>query len=152
MTEMVQRLDDWGMPAWIAVMVLSFVIFWPAGLAVLAYLMWSGRMGCGRNRDFGRWQQRMGDRFERGMRAWGDGGRMTPGFARTGNAAFDEYREATLTRLEEEAQEFKSFLERLRAAKDRSEFDQFMADRKARGASETGGTAGGAATPGAPQG
>ena len=153
MTEMVQRLDDWGLPAWIAVMVFGFAVFWPAGLAILAYLIWSGRMGCsGRNRDFGNWQQRMSDRFERGMRAWGDGSqRATPGFARgfqrTGNHAFDEYREQTLRRLEDEANEFTSFLDRLRAAKDRSEFDQFMADRKARGASDTSSAAGGSVPP-----
>ena len=57
MTEMVAKLDGWGMPAWIAVMVLGFVIFWPIGLAILAYLIWSGRMGCGRGG--GRWQQRV---------------------------------------------------------------------------------------------
>ena len=47
----------------------------------------------------------------------------------TGNAAFDEYREETLRRLEEEAQEFQTFMERLRKARDKAEFDQFMADR-----------------------
>lgn len=100
-------------------------------------------MGCGgHRRDLGRWQQRMSDKFERGMRAWGDGGSATAtaGFARSGNAAFDEYREATLRRLEEESREFRTFLERLRMAKDRSEFDAFMADRKARGANGDSGS------------
>ena len=50
----------------------------------------------------------------------------------SGNNAFDEYREATLKRLEEEQREFRSFLDRLRHAKDKSEFDQFMADRRAK--------------------
>lgn len=139
MTDMVARLDDYGLPAWIAVMVLGFIVFWPVGLVILAYLIWSGRMGCGgHRRDFGRWQQRMSDRFERGMRAWGDGGAATAGFARSGNRAFDEYREATLRRLEEESREFTTFLDRLRMAKDRSEFDQFMADRRARAESNGG--------------
>ncbi len=48
----------------------------------------------------------------------------------SGNRAFDEYREQTLKRLEEEQREFKEFLERLRFAKDRQEFDQFMAERR----------------------
>jgi hypothetical protein len=47
----------------------------------------------------------------------------------TGNAAFDAYRDETLKRLEEERDAFLSFLEELRAAKDRAEFDQFMARR-----------------------
>ncbi|MGI9424299.1 MAG: DUF2852 domain-containing protein, partial [Hyphomicrobiaceae bacterium] len=38
MTEVVARLDDWGQPAWIAVMVIGFIIFWPIGLAILGYL------------------------------------------------------------------------------------------------------------------
>ena len=52
----------------------------------------------------------------------------------TGNRAFDEYRAEALRRLEEEAQEFQAFLERLRMAKDRAEFDDFMRERRNRGA------------------
>ena len=47
----------------------------------------------------------------------------------SGNTAFDDYREETLKRLEDEQIEFQSFLERLRHAKDKAEFDQFMDDR-----------------------
>ena len=50
----------------------------------------------------------------------------------SGNRAFDDYRSETLKRLEDEQREFKEFLERLRFAKDRAEFDQFMADRRQR--------------------
>ena len=52
--------------------------------------------------------------------------------ASSGNNAFDEYRAETLRRLEDEQREFKDFLARLRFAKDRAEFDQFMADRRQR--------------------
>ena len=48
----------------------------------------------------------------------------------SGIAAFDEYRAETLRRLEDEQKEFMDFLERLRHAKDKAEFDQFMAERK----------------------
>ena len=48
----------------------------------------------------------------------------------SGNQAFDEYRTATLRRLEEEQREFREFLSRLRVAKDRAEFDQFMVARR----------------------
>jgi Protein of unknown function (DUF2852) len=50
----------------------------------------------------------------------------------SGNRAFDEYREETLRRLEEEQTEFKDFLDRLRHAKDKAEFDQFMNERRNR--------------------
>jgi hypothetical protein len=52
------------------------------------------------------------------------------GPATSGNRAFDDYRSETLKRLEEEQREFKDFLARLRFARDRSEFDQFMAARR----------------------
>jgi hypothetical protein len=129
MTGVVATLDDYGRPAWIAVMVVGFIIFWPVGLAILAYLLWSGRMGCGRTGDMSRWQQRMADRWDRKMEGWG---REFRGFPSSGNAAFDDYREETLRRLEEEQREFREFLERLRKAKDKSEFDEFMAERRAR--------------------
>ena len=48
------------------------------------------------------------------------------------NRAFDEYREETLRRLEEEQREFHDFLARLRRAKDKAEFDQFMSERRTR--------------------
>jgi hypothetical protein len=48
----------------------------------------------------------------------------------SGNRAFDDYRSETLKRLEDEQREFKEFLSRLRYAKDRAEFDQFMAARR----------------------
>lgn len=47
----------------------------------------------------------------------------------SGNASFDAYREDTLKRLERESADFDNFLERLRDARDASEFDQFMDDR-----------------------
>lgn len=130
MDQWVARIDDFGKPAWITLMVLGFIVAWPIGLAILAYLLWSGRMGCGRHGGLSRWQQRMAnrwDRFERRSEAGPHRGWSS------GNHAFDEYREATLNRLEEESREFRDFLERLRMAKDRSEFDQFMADRRGDG-------------------
>ena len=52
--------------------------------------------------------------------------------ASSGNRAFDEYRTETLRRLEDEQREFHDFLDRLRMAKDKAEFDQFMAERRNR--------------------
>jgi hypothetical protein len=112
------RLDDYGKPAWIGLLVVSFIVFWPLGLAVLAYLIWSGRMACSGS---GRWQSRMRS-----------AGRWHGPQQSSGNRAFDEYREGALRRLEEEANEFREFLERLRMAKDRAEFDEYMKERKSR--------------------
>jgi hypothetical protein len=60
------------------------------------------------------------------------GGRDWFGPSTSGNRAFDDYRSETLRRLEDEQREFKDFLARLRFAKDRAEFDQFMAERRQR--------------------
>jgi len=123
--ELAAKLDEYGKPAWIAVMVLGFIVFWPIGLAILAYLIWSGRMACGRGRGPGRWYNTDARNGRAG--GWWSARRQPE---TSGNSAFDEYREETLRRLEEEQQEFFAFLERLRHAKDKAEFDQFMADRR----------------------
>ena len=109
-----QRAEMWldarGKGAWIAAMVLGFIAFWPVGLALLAYMIWSKRMfngSCGKRRTH------------------------TPsyGFKTSGNTAFDSYKADMLKRLEDEQHAFESFLERLREAKDKGEFDAFMEER-----------------------
>ncbi|MGA0430225.1 MAG: DUF2852 domain-containing protein, partial [Paracoccaceae bacterium] len=50
--------------------------------------------------------------------------------ATSGNSAFDAYKEDTLNRLEREQDQFHAFLDRLRQAKDKAEFDQFMDERE----------------------
>ena len=45
------------------------------------------------------------------------------------NQAFNAYKHDTLTRLANEQEEFLAFLERLRHAKDRAEFDDFLKER-----------------------
>jgi hypothetical protein len=143
--ELAARLDDYGKWAWIAVTVLGFIVFWPIGLAILAYLIWSGRMGFWKCGGAGRWENeesRRGGRHGRG-RGWRGNGRQET----SGNVAFDEYREETLRRLEEEQKEFRDFLERLRHAKDKAEFDAFMTDRRNRPAAPDMGAAGAAEGP-----
>jgi hypothetical protein len=55
--------------------------------------------------------------------------RFSRGVQSTGNTAFDSYKADMLKRLEDEQHAFETFLERLREAKDKSEFDAFMDDR-----------------------
>ena len=102
-------LDRKGKGAWIAAMVLGFIFLWPVGLAILAYMIWSKRM------------------FNGSCKSRSSMSRHK--FRSSGNSAFDSYKADTLRRLEDEQDAFESFLQRLRDAKDKSEFDQFMADR-----------------------
>ena len=126
------QLDDIGKPAWIGLTIVSFIAFWPLGLVVLGYLIGSGRMACWAHGSGDHWQRRMErmqqrmERMQAAAEQWtGRGYRSS-----SGNRAFDEYRDETLRRLEEEQREFKAFLDRLRHAKDKAEFDQFMAEHR----------------------
>ena len=113
-------LDDKGRGAWIAAMVLGFIFVWPVGLALLAYMIWSKRMF---NRSS--CAERRARHFEHHMGSHGGHAAMRP----SGNAAFDAYKADMLRRLEDEQTAFEAFLQRLREAKDKSEFDSFMEDR-----------------------
>ena len=113
-------LDDRGKGAWIAAMVLGFIFFWPIGLALLAYMIWSKRMFNGSCSS-----RRSAHRGYRGHKSH-----------TSGNSAFDAYKADTLRRLEDEQEAFESFLNRLREAKDKQEFDQFMDDRKSNAETE----------------
>jgi hypothetical protein len=111
-------LDARGKWAWIATMVLGFIMFWPVGLALLAYMIWGKQMflrSCGARRH------------DHASHSWGRhayrAGMMT------GNSAFDTYKAEALRRLEDEQEAFEAFLQRLRNSKDKSEFDAFMEDR-----------------------
>lgn len=119
-------------PGSILVMVAGFIIAWPIGLAVLAYILWGERFG---------WRARL-ESFVDGVRSgvfasrfqgFPGGGPYTGG---SGNAAFDAYRarelerlEAERRRLEAERREFEAYMANLRRARDQEEFDRFKADR-----------------------
>ena len=125
-------------PLGLAFLALFFVghwMWWPLGFLALAFIIGSGRMGCWNHHGMNRWENkmhRMQDKMDRvrtrmdGMR----GGDWWGGPPSSGNRAFDDYRAETLKRLEEEQREFRNFLDRLRFAKDKTEFDQFMAERR----------------------
>jgi len=91
-------------------------------------------MGCWSSQDrFANKMERMQwkmDRMRGRMERRGFGFGFGP--PTSGNRAFDEYRMETLRRLEDEQNEFREFLDRLRHAKDKEEFDQFMAQHKQR--------------------
>ena len=113
-------------PATIALMVIGFMVFWPLGLAMLAYILWGDRLD-GFKREAGR----ATDGLFGACR--GRSGRMS---RHTGNVAFDDWRSKELDRLAEERRkldetlaEFDAYAAELRRAKDQAEFDRFMADR-----------------------
>jgi Protein of unknown function (DUF2852) len=114
----------------IVAMVLGFIFFWPVGLAILIYMLGTGRMGCKS------WRRQNGYQANApwsGWKNWMCGSGQAPSSGpSSGNRAFDEYRTETLRRLEEEQKDFGAFLDRLRFARDKSEFDQFMAERRTR--------------------
>ncbi|MTI01147.1 DUF2852 domain-containing protein [Roseibium sp. RKSG952] len=129
-------------PAWTplttGLMILGFVAFWPLGLAMLAYILWGDRFHSMARDARDQW---------RGSPFKGAVDQMAKGhaYARTGNVAFDDYRERELKRLEEERAkldamraEFDDFLTELRRARDQEEFDRFMADRGRGPASNAG--------------
>jgi Protein of unknown function (DUF2852) len=133
----------------LVLLILAFAWWWPVGLAALGFFIVRKRRACGRQPMFAgdqpmnvsdhrmdRWEHRMAraqDKVERVRqrmeRSSGRGGWFSSPSA-SGNAAFDDYRTETLRRLEDEQREFKDFLGRLRVAKDRAEFDQFMSARR----------------------
>ena len=53
------RIDEFGKPAWIVLMILGFFAWWPLGLAILAFMIGSGRMGCWNQYGMSRWQDKM---------------------------------------------------------------------------------------------
>lgn len=117
-------LDARGPISWVVVMVGSFIFAGPLGLLVLGFILMTGRFkgaGCRRSAD--------GQMHRCGPRMQFHASR------RTGNAAFDAYKADTLARLEREQTEFEAFLARLREARDKAEFDQYM-DERAKAAAE----------------
>ncbi len=109
-------------PLNILLMVVGFALFWPLGLAMLAYIVWGDEIGRLTADLKGQFQGLKGSGALRGVR-----------FGDTGNVAFDEYRARELQRLDEERRkletmraEFDGFVKELRRAKDQQEFERFM--------------------------
>lgn len=114
-------------PLTLVIMVIAFMVAWPLGLIVLAYILWGHKV------------PEVRQHFEGMRRDWDTNRRdwcAPGGYSRSGNVAFDEYRAAELKRLEEERRrldeerrEFERFMADLRRARDKEEFDRFMAAR-----------------------
>lgn len=120
-------------PSWnplsIALMILGFVVFWPLGLAMLAYILWGDNFTGWKREAKSQWDR---CNFKSSMESMYTN-------MNSGNVAFDDYREKELRRLEEERKkldemrkDFDDYMRDLRRAKDQEEFDRFMRNRSNR--------------------
>lgn len=103
----------------ITAVAVAFAYFWPAGFVLAIILGWRGGFV-----SQSAPQMNVDEVVER-VRALSPEAKQRS----SGNASFDSYREDTLKRLEEEQDSFETFLERLRSARDKKEFDSFMDER-----------------------
>jgi hypothetical protein len=125
-------------------MVLGFMVFWPVGLAVLGYKYWQYKTGGADLQTAASGVFRSARSAMGGFQASGPGQWARQNWAHgfstsTGNAAFDAWKSAEIARLEEERRrledahrEFSEWLENVRRAKDREEFERFMNERRTR--------------------
>jgi len=138
------RSSSFIRPAWtpltIAMMVLGFMIFWPLGLAMLAYILWGDRLDELKS-EVNRATDNVASSFNFGNTDR-KGFTQPDGASASGNAAFDDWREVEMARLEEERRkldemrhEFDEYLRELRRAKDAEAFEKFMASKKSGGSS-----------------
>jgi hypothetical protein len=141
-------VEEASMP--VVLMILGFIWWWPIGLLILGFLIARRKYGywrqpmfagsgpmCGMNHGSDRWERKMSRMQEKMERVRDKMERFTGrgdwfSAPSSGNRAFDDYRSETMKRLEDEQREFKAFLERLRFAKDRAEFEKFMTERHER--------------------
>jgi hypothetical protein len=119
-------------PLTVILMIVGFAVAWPLGLLMLAYILWGHHVPQVRE-HFGSYSRQ----------GWCGPSRRSyrsdSWTSQSGNAAFDDYRAAELRRLdeerrrlEEERAEFERFAQDLRRARDKEEFDRFMANRPRR--------------------
>lgn len=129
-------------PIELVAMVLGFAVFWPIGLAIIGWKLWQKKRWS--RGDFASFAEERWRAAASGFRGSRDE-RWRP-FA-SGNMAFDDWKAAEVERLEQERRkldeaqrEFGEFLNTLRRARDREEFDRFRAEREARRAQPEGGS------------
>jgi len=132
-------------PVELIAMVLGFMVYWPIGLAILGFKYWQRKTGGADLQTVATGAFRNARSAMSGFQAsapsqWGAQNWARGFTASTGNAAFDAWKSAELSRLEDERRrledahrEFSDWLDTVRKAKDREEFDRFMNERRAKG-------------------
>lgn len=130
----------------IGAIVVGFIYWWPLAVAYVAWKI-AGYPALSQMREYARngsWSfgsSTGGSRFAKAYEAAKDHGLYRSG---TGNFAFDEYRKSELDRLEarrralqEESRAFTEFVDELKRAKDREQFDAYMAKKRSEGGGPT---------------
>ncbi len=119
-------------PIELVAMILGFIFFFPIGLAILFWKIWQAKRASG---DFSQFAERKWGAFEARSGLSGMNRRFGA-WPASGNSAFDDWRKAELERLAEERRKifeaekaFEDYLDGLRRARDREEFERFMAGR-----------------------
>ena len=124
----------WLRPAWtpltIALMVIGFIVYWPLGLVMLAYIIWGERFNVPDDGAFRRKAEKAFGGCRRTAR------NAESAMSSSGNAAFDEWRRREMDRIEAERRkldqmraDFDDYMNELKTARDREEFDRFMRER-----------------------
>ncbi|HEY0292778.1 MAG TPA: DUF2852 domain-containing protein [Hansschlegelia sp.] len=126
----------------VALTAIGFVVFWPLGLAMVAYVLWGEKISAwarGSGGAVSKFRQAADD-FGRNFRTEFPPKNFGLGARPTGNAAFDDWRDAELARLAEERRKidetvaaFEAHMRAERGAYDatrqREEFERFMSGR-----------------------
>jgi Protein of unknown function (DUF2852) len=89
------------------------LLFWPVTLLITGVILWRATV-------------------RRSQRVYGARAEAPLAPRSQHNSAFEEYRQETMARLNEEQRNFREFLQRLRRSRDKQEFDAFMAGRRGR--------------------
>ncbi|MGV2979469.1 DUF2852 domain-containing protein [Camelimonas sp. ID_303_24] len=113
--------------------VFAFIWFWPLAVAYIAWKL----MGYPVPNEFRAFMERNFTRLGDFPFGGGRSADARPANGPTGNSHFDDYRRAEIERLEaerrrldDEVREFGAFVEELKRAKDREEFDAYMRKRR----------------------
>lgn len=130
----------------IGAIVVAFIYWWPVAAAYVAWKI-AGYPAFSQMKEFansGSFNFAGGEGRSRFARAFAAAKGCSGTSATSGNWAFEEYRRAELERLEarrralqEESRAFTDFVEELKRAKDREQFDAFMAKRRSEGGGPT---------------
>ena len=123
-------------PEWsfitIVIMVIGFIVWWPLGLAMIAYIIWGERFGGSAEKAEAWIKEKKGWAKKQKCRSR----RHRGGRNSSGNEAFDDYRDEQLRRLDEErrrldaeVRDFSDYMHNLHKARDRDEFDRYMNSR-----------------------
>jgi hypothetical protein len=102
-------------PLAIFAVIMGFIVWWPLGFLAIGYVLWGGSIDGLVDDAVAEVKSRMSAK---------------PAVKTTGNATFDAYKAETLKRLEDEEAAFAAYVQKLREAHDREEFDRFLAENK----------------------